>query len=414
MILTIIDAALIALSYCFAFLLAIGVELPEHNFLPFRESLAFLVLIHILSLAYFKVYHRRHKSFWDLFKKCCTGMLIGTFLSFTFVYIFRERWLGFPTSVFLISFLTSLLLVFVFNTFYLMYCNKIKKKVVIIGDKELEDFTGSVKYVEKIRIDKIEEIIEHQDIDEVVICKKIQDSANLNLLLYLLQKLGFNILFDPVVYLDLLQTKFANAGTISSLNTFLGRKSEGEEFLIRSLDIIGSVLILVVCAPLILAVCIAIKVTSSGPLLYKQERVGKDGKTFTLYKFRTMKDNAEKHLGPVLASTNDHRITKVGDFLRRTHLDELPQLFDVIQGHMSLVGPRPERPHFVQIHKALQGLRLAVKPGLTGIAQVRGFYDLSPRHKIKYDFLYIQNRSFLLNISLLAKTLPVVLSRKGQ
>ena len=123
--------------------------------------------------------------------------------------------------------------------------------------------------------------------------------------------------------------------------------------------------------------------------------------------------DAEKTVGPVLASKDDLRVTKAGKVLRTTRLDELPQLFNVLRGQMSLVGPRPERPHFVKLHKPLRELRLAVKPGLTGLAQIRSFYALHPKHKIKYDFLYIQRRSLLLNLYILMKTVPVVFSKKG-
>jgi lipopolysaccharide/colanic/teichoic acid biosynthesis glycosyltransferase len=126
-----------------------------------------------------------------------------------------------------------------------------------------------------------------------------------------------------------------------------------------------------------------------------------------------MAKDSEKKLGPVLASRNDSRVTKVGKILRETRLDELPQLLNVLRGDMSLVGPRPERLHFVKQHKALHELRLAVKPGLTGLAQIRSFYDLKTRHKMKYDYLYIQRRSLLLNLYILAQTIPVVFSRKG-
>ncbi len=118
-------------------------------------------------------------------------------------------------------------------------------------------------------------------------------------------------------------------------------------------------------------------------------------------------------VGPVLAKQDDPRVTKMGKVLRTTRFDELPQLFNVLRGQMSLVGPRPERPHFVKLHGALQGLRLAVKPGLTGLAQIRNFYDLHPKHKIKYDFLYIQRRSLLLNVYILLQTIPVIFSKKG-
>ena len=123
--------------------------------------------------------------------------------------------------------------------------------------------------------------------------------------------------------------------------------------------------------------------------------------------------DAERMVGPVLASQDDPRVTKFGRILRRSRLDELPQFFNVIKGDMSLVGPRPERPHFVKIHKALRELRLAVKPGMTGLAQIRSHYDLKPQHKIKYDYLYIQRRSFLLNLLILLKTIPIIFSRSG-
>jgi lipopolysaccharide/colanic/teichoic acid biosynthesis glycosyltransferase len=127
-----------------------------------------------------------------------------------------------------------------------------------------------------------------------------------------------------------------------------------------------------------------------------------------------MVKDAEKKSGFLPAIETDPRVTKVGRLLRRLRLDELPQLFNILCGQMSLVGPRPENLCRVGEHKALQELRLAVKPGLTGLAQVRSFYDLHPKHKIKYDYLYIQRRSLLLNLYILAKTIPVVLLMKGQ
>lgn len=185
------------------------------------------------------------------------------------------------------------------------------------------------------------------------------------------------------------------------------------EFMVRTLDVVGSALVLLLAAPVLVLVALFVKLTSVGPVLYKQRRVGEYGRVFTLYKFRTMIDGAEKHTGPVWASKDDERITTVGKILRRTRLDELPQLFNVLKGDMSLVGPRPERPYFVKQHKALQGVRLVVKPGITGLAQVRGYYDLKPEHKLKYDYLYIQKRSFLLNLYILLQTIPVVLLKKG-
>ena len=191
------------------------------------------------------------------------------------------------------------------------------------------------------------------------------------------------------------------------------RSSKVVESLFRLFDVVGSVGILIMALPAMVVTAALVKLTSAGPVLYRQERVGKDGRLFILYKFRTMIDGAEKHVGPVWAAKDDERITPLGRILRRTRLDELPQLYNVLRGDMSLVGPRPERPYFVERHAALQGVRLAVKPGLTGLAQVRSFYDLKPAHKVRYDYLYIQNRSVLLNAYILLRTIPVLFTKKG-
>jgi lipopolysaccharide/colanic/teichoic acid biosynthesis glycosyltransferase len=186
------------------------------------------------------------------------------------------------------------------------------------------------------------------------------------------------------------------------------------EILIRMLDLCVAVVMIVVAALAMALIAMLVKLSSPGPVIYRQQRVGKGGKPFTLLKFRTMVDHAEDQTGPVWARREDPRITSVGGVLRRSRLDELPQLFNVLQGQMSLVGPRPERPFFVRRERCLQGLRLAVKPGLTGLAQIRGPYDLHPRRKARYDRLYIHRRSLSLNVLILLRTVRTVLTMRGQ
>lgn len=189
--------------------------------------------------------------------------------------------------------------------------------------------------------------------------------------------------------------------------------NDGNEVLIRTMDMLGSIAAIVIAFPIMIAVAVLIKLSSSGPVFYKQDRVGKNGRIFTLHKFRTMVKDAEERSGLAPASPADPRVTPVGEVLRKTRLDELPQLFNVLKGDMSLVGPRPENIYRVNLHKPLRGDRLAVRPGLTGLAQIRSLYDLKPEHKIRYDKLYIQNRSVLLNLYIVLKTIPVVFCRKG-
>jgi len=184
----------------------------------------------------------------------------------------------------------------------------------------------------------------------------------------------------------------------------------------RTTDIYGSIIGLVVLSPVIVLAAVLIRLTSRGKILYSQVRVGKDGKNFEMYKFRTMKIDAEKDSGPVWACSNDTRLTPVGKFLRQTHIDEIPQFVNVIRGEMSIVGPRPERPAFVERFKQeISGYtkRLDVKPGITGLAQVWHRYDETindVRIKIKYDILYIRKVSFWTDVRILARTVRVVLT----
>jgi len=177
----------------------------------------------------------------------------------------------------------------------------------------------------------------------------------------------------------------------------------------RIFDLTLGTLILVIVSPIMLVISLLIKLTSEGPILYKQERVGMDGRTFQMLKFRTMKVDAEKETGPVWAKENDSRRTKVGAFLRRTSLDELPQLFNVIKGEMSLVGPRPERPNFVEEFRnkiPSYMLRHKIKAGITGWAQVNGWRgNTSLEKRIEHDLYYIENWSIGFDLRILMMTL---------
>jgi lipopolysaccharide/colanic/teichoic acid biosynthesis glycosyltransferase len=187
----------------------------------------------------------------------------------------------------------------------------------------------------------------------------------------------------------------------------------------RFVDVVSSLAGLIVTAPLMAIVALAVKLDSIGPVFYVQERVGQFGERFRMAKFRTMRVDAEAN-GPVwCAREGDPRMTRLGAFLRRTHLDELPQLWNVFWGDMSLVGPRPERPHFVDsLHRAISGYdeRLLVKPGMTGLAQVHYRYDQSladVRRKLRFDTLYIKRMCLTLDLRILVWTAFVVVSGRG-
>ena len=413
LLLFLIDTILLNLGFIASFWLRFGVPFPPNDFLVFKSNFVFLTLIYISALSFLKVYKKRFRSSWDLFTRIFSAFFLGTLLSVAFVYVFRVKWGAFPTSVFAISFFINLLLIFKVNQFVLKAKKRIKKQVIILGEGNIDDIVGKKANIERKRIDQIRELLEYSNVDEIVISEKITNVEDLNLLLYLEQKLKADILFSPSVYVGLLPERINGNSSIALLSTFVGRKSDFDEFFIAILDISASLILLIFAAVPMLIISILIKLTSRGTVIYKQERVGKDGNIFTLYKFRTMVKNAEKMSGFTPAESDDPRVTKVGKLLRKSRLDELPQLFNILQGKMSLVGPRPENLHRVDEHKALQGIRLAVKPGLTGLAQVNNFYDLHPKHKIKYDILYIQRRSLGLNLKIMLQTIPVVFLKKG-
>jgi exopolysaccharide biosynthesis polyprenyl glycosylphosphotransferase len=187
----------------------------------------------------------------------------------------------------------------------------------------------------------------------------------------------------------------------------------------RLFDLTMSVLLLVCAGPILGLLALAIKLDSEGPVFYWQERLGRGGKPYRIHKLRTMKKDAEKLSGPVWASQKDPRVTRLGAFLRKTRLDEIPQVFAVFRGDMSFVGPRPERPFFVQQLKTqipFFGLREAVKPGITGWAQIRFPYGSSvedARAKLEYDLYYVQHQSLFLDLAICFHTVKTVLFGRG-
>jgi exopolysaccharide biosynthesis polyprenyl glycosylphosphotransferase len=194
---------------------------------------------------------------------------------------------------------------------------------------------------------------------------------------------------------------------------------EWEKKLKRISDVVISMIILIITFPLNILVLILIKLDSPGPVLFRQDRIGMGNKIFTIYKFRSMFQDAEKHTGPVWSKKDDPRVTRVGKILRKLRLDEIPQFYNVLKGEMSLVGPRPERPYFVDMlaeQLPYYRRRLKVRPGITGWAQVKHKYDESiedVKVKLRYDLFYIENMSFRMDIKILARTILVVLFGKG-
>ena len=258
--------------------------------------------------------------------------------------------------------------------------------------------------------DELETILENNRLDEIALTLGLQEYYKLKHIVAICEKSGVHTKFVPD-YNDIIPTKpytedllglpVVNIRHVPLTNTF-------NMVCKRIVDIAGAVAAIAIFSPVMLITAILVKTTSKGPLIYKQERVGLHNQTFQMYKFRSMEVQSERKEKRAWTVRNDPRVTGVGKIIRRTSIDELPQLFNILKGDMSLVGPRPERPFFVEKFREeipRYMVKHQVRPGLTGWAQVNGYRgDTSIRKRIEYDLYYIENWSMGLDIKILFLT----------
>lgn len=253
-------------------------------------------------------------------------------------------------------------------------------------------------------------------IDLVIICSDLNLKKKADIVNYC-QQMDKQVLLMPSVYeLFCSQLEIDKIDDIPFFQPKYLKLSLEKRSLKRIVDIVISGLAIIVLSPIMFIVAMAIKLDSKGPMLYSQLRVGRYEKEFKVYKFRSMKQGAEQHSGPVMAAEKDARITKVGRFIRATRLDELPQLFNVIRGEMSIVGPRPERPFFVkEFKKEIPEYiyRHNLKPGITGMAQVYGKYNTTVYDKLIYDLMYIQKCDLFMDLVIMVQTVRVLFMKSS-
>lgn len=266
-------------------------------------------------------------------------------------------------------------------------------------------------------VDALPDILRRVEVDETILLSSTSWKDHLVARLAHMPKETGRVLVVPSVY-DVLVGRVASFRLHDiPLVEVLRQPAADPAFLVKGItDRLAAGALLLIGLPLLGLAAGLVKLSSPGPILYRQRRVGRHEEEFTLYKFRTMVADAEAATGPVLAGLADERITGVGRFLRATRLDELPQLVNVLTGAMSLVGPRPERPEFVAEYRdSIPGYveRFQVRPGLTGLAQINGGYHTLPEMKLKYDLSYIYNYSLWLDLRVLAETVKVVLTKQG-
>ncbi len=273
-------------------------------------------------------------------------------------------------------------------------------------------------------IDDIGMVIRSMQIDEVIIALPANMHQQAIRSVKLCERLGASFKLIPDLYeLSLSRINMHTIEGIPLLTIKQVSLNTWQRIITRSIDILVSLAVIVIGSPLWLVLATLVKMSSPGPIIFQQERIGLDGQRFFVYKFRSMYKDADQRLahllakneaqGPLFKMKNDPRITPIGKFLRRTSLDEIPQLLNVLKGDMSLVGPRPAVPREVAQYEEWQKGRLAIKPGLTGLWQVRGRSDLSFDEGVLMDLYYIENWSLRLYIQILLRTIPAVLFSRG-
>ena len=265
-------------------------------------------------------------------------------------------------------------------------------------------------------LDRLVEIAQRERIDEVILMPEAPSWRD-----RLPEKIPNGFAADLLVWPSPFETmigrlRFRIVGDLPLLEARVRPLGGTAAFAKRAFDVAASGAALVLLAPGLLLAAVLVGTTSRGGMFYRQTRIGRDGRSFELWKLRTMREGAEVETGAVLAVPDDPRVTSIGRTLRAARIDEIPQLWNVLRGDMSLVGPRPERPEFAERYaKTVSGyaLRHAARPGLTGLAQVSGEYSTEPEIKLRYDLAYLNNWSFGLDLAILLRTLPVVLTRRG-
>ncbi len=453
--LLVVDGLLLVLSMVVAFhlrfsgnslLVMIGlVEIPDGEFLSFSyytRTLIFLVPCYIFSYYIFNMYNPNRLKTWQielggLVKSNVFGLACWTFILF---FVIKE--INYARRVLGIFFMLNIILDFAFRMFFSSMLKMIRRRGINLRHILLVGYSRAAEgYIDRIiahpewgyqihgilddhkkrgksyngveivgSVADLENKLDTNEYDEIAITLSINEFEKLEGIVALTEKSGVHTKFIPD-YNNIIPTK-PNTEDVDGLPVIHVRRLPLSNPLSRSikrtLDVVGALVAIVLFSIPMLIVAILVKLTSPGPLIFKQKRIGLHNKDFYMYKFRSMKVQSEEAEKKAWTTINDPRITPLGKFIRSTSLDELPQFFNVLQGSMSLVGPRPERPYYVDQFKEKVPrymIKHQVRPGITGWAQVNGYRgDTSIRKRIECDLYYIENWTLGLDVKILFLT----------
>lgn len=397
---------------------------PRHNFDPFIKTVPIIIVMYILLMYIYGLSDLIKKSIGEIiYSVVLTVILLSIF---TMAVIFFFRGFGYPRGVVAISSVLQIVMLSVWK-FVVWKVKRIlygQKEVIIIGEENVEHVAKKVilkqkdlyniKYIASPSYKNILNLI--NEVEIVILCDDIKVDTKDIILDKCLVDQKTLLIVPTMSDLALFGSKLNTIDDLPLLKAKPLTLTAEERAIKRGIDILVSLVGVVIASPFMIIVALIIKLSDRGNVLYTQERVTEGGRTFNLIKFRSMKMNAEKLSGPVLATDKDPRITSVGRIIRATRLDELPQLINILRGDMSIVGPRPERPFYVdKFEKEIPDYkyRTTVKAGLTGLAQVLGKYNTTAEDKVRYDIIYIKNYSILLDIKLILQTIKIVFMKES-
>ena len=422
-----VDLALINVAYVLAFLVRYNWTLPAFNFESYVMSAPFITIVALVYFDLFGLLKFYRRSFQDIALSVFKTVALLSITTVTITYFLRG--FSFPRLILIIApvFQIAFLLVWKGFILYIKRLASVDLRLMVIGERgELSSIIEKVGHALKksnlhikciVPSDEIGKALKRlKDVDEVFISDSVSDEDKMKIITECLD-------YKKVVYIvpKLFEISLSNTRMVQfeDMPAFmvdrLGLTVE-QRFFKRTFDIAASFFGIIITSPLMLLAACLVRFTSKGPAIFRQTRITEGNREFTVLKFRTMYEGSEDETGPVLSDSSDPRITKAGRILRNFRIDELPQLFNVLKGDMSFVGPRPERPCFVeQFSREIPEYshRYLVKAGITGYAQIYGKYDTSPVDKLRYDLLYIKNYSMLLDFELILQTFKVVLGKKA-
>jgi len=379
---------------------------------------------------FFRVYQTSitKNGFWVVMPKMVLALIMAGIIT-VFVSIFLPT-IEFSKTYFVYITLIQIVYLSIFKyLFYKLYKRFNIKTAIIIGPEVEADSIAAkllldkekylvLKYIiceEDLKQNQLKTVYEYIDrVDYTYLTPNLKEKRKNSIISYCIDKNKTFYLIPKIFELAIHNAKMDQIGDILSYEVKGLEMSFEDKIIKRIFDILVSIIGIIVTSPILLLMPLIIKIYDKGPVLFKQERLTLDNKKFILYKYRTMIPNAEENTGPILASENDFRITKLGKFMRKSRIDELPQFFNILRGDMSLVGPRPEREYFVEKftkENADYKYRMVVKAGVTGLAQALGKYNTTFEDKLRFDLYYIRNYSFLKDIGILLHTISAVFDR---